>query len=308
MADLQAQQEEQETTSIRDLIEESTNEHVPEFDDETAYEDDPAPEEEGANDFDELLEQETPARGVAVDELLRDVESNLGSDYAQAIRNLQADHTRWHQNKNTIDDAQRVVEENRQLQQELKEALDEVRGIGEEEENQIDEELLSGVTEDHRTLFRALLGEIGPEWATQNGYVKQDDLNARDQAVENNRVMAQAADAGIADYGDHFGSRDGDGRFIINPEIRQEMEETYNRLGGSSFGGSLLDVYRIAFPGRSTQSGQSSDAIAKRRRARVESGSASARTTPSSIYKSGDKISSVVRKASALAFNELPSQ
>ena len=318
--------EERETMSIREIMDstaESTDApdeggeteagEVADLDGETDTAED-TPEGLSGEGKDQGKTEET-GKGVAVDRLLRDVRETLGPQYEHTIKQLQADHTRWNQNKTLIDQARAVVDENRKLQGELRGALDELnKNLDTEEVSEEDEameQLLATVTPDHEKLFRALLEKVGPAWATANNYVKKGDIEQREaqrQAAEARRTqVVSAIDQGIQQFGEVFGKKEANGAFILSDEAKSRMEPVYNRLGGPNFQGTILDLFLIACPDLVARAGPRSGRTQNERamRAVVES-----RSTPSTvsdkIYKKGDSIRSVARRAAMLAMRELP--
>ena len=97
----------------------------------------------------------------------------MGPEYARVIRDLQAEYTRGRQE---ISEERKRTED---LTGRMEEHLRKMEEFEEDEYSESDEEtdqLQSTITDDHRDLFRLMLGELGPEWAEEHGYVKSDDL------------------------------------------------------------------------------------------------------------------------------------
>ena len=253
-----------------------------------------------------------PQRGVGIDVVLREAEDKLGPEYARVIRDLQAEYTRGRQE---IAEAHRTTED---LTERMEDHLQKMEELDEEESSEADEEVIdqlrSTITDDHRDLFRLMLGELGPEWAQENGYVKSDDLTRmRDQqaAVTVRRdELNDSVDEGIERYGGSFGYRAEDGSFILNQEAKEQMTPVYQRLTrnlpeGVSFPGTVLDVFEITFGG--DEAGRASagrDRVEELGRlGGIANGSAGG-TSSLNWYRPGESLGKTIRKAAALSTRE----
>ena len=253
-----------------------------------------------------------PQRGVGIDAVLREAEDKLGPEYARVIRDLQAEYTRGRQE---ISEERKRTED---LTGRMEEHLRKMEEFEEDQYSESDEEtdqLQSTITDDHRDLFRLMLGELGPEWAEEHGYVKSDDLTRmREQqtAVSERRdELNDSVDVGIERYGGEFGYRAEDGSFVLNQEAKNQMAPVYQRLTrnlpeGVSFPGTVLDVFEITFGGEETgRLNAGRDRIEELGRlGGVANGSAGG-TNSLNWYKSGESLGKTIRKAAALSAREV---
>ena len=153
--------------------------------------------------------------------------------------------------------------------------------------------------------------ELGPEWAAENGYIKDADLAVQAEQDARSSELTSALDDGINRYGDAFGSRV-EGRFVLNEEAKAKMASVYARLvknlpEGIQFPGTVLDVFEITFGGgRRTSEQERVDSILGA--SGVANGSAGGGTGSLAWYKPGESLGKTIRKAAALATREVNSR
>ena len=194
------------------------------------------------------------SNGIGIDKVLQELEAT-NPEYAKVVRGLQAEYTKSRQ----------ASDENVQLKKEMETIVkewQEIKASADDEDEPDGEELIEedalttqvkGMYENmdpaHKELFSYMMQELGVEWAQKNGFVKMSDIDAREtqkqQAEARNSVLRGAVDQGIEEYGELFGDRV-DGKFVINPEIRDKVQSVYAALGGSNYQGTLLDIFKMA--------------------------------------------------------------
>ena len=269
---------------------------------------------EGAKDTPETGSFDEAARGVGIDAVLQEAEDKLGPEYARVIRNLQGEYTRGRQE---IADEKRAREELTERFDKISSQLEDLNSSSGEglEDDSDTSALQSAITDDHRQLFRMMLSELGPEWATENGYVKTGDLSRMKQQEEavsaRQSELNDSVSMGIERYGDAFGHRSEDGKFILNPETKERMATVYERLTrnlpeGVQFPGTVLDIYELTFSGdeavkRNTENDRREELG---RLGGIANDSASG-TGSLAWYKPGESFGKTIRKASALAAREI---
>ena len=310
--------DDEETSTFRDLI-------------ETATEDldlDPFSETVEDAELDELLGSSgqpdvganaeetlatvpsTDASGdMGYDVILEKVDEVLGPAFSRPIRKLQAEYTRSRQE--IASERSRVEELSGRMEEQLN-RLDQYELVDTEDdaaEEEVDLLRIS-ITDDHRSLFRLMLNELGPEWATENGYVNAADLEQGAQVDARTSELSSAIDAGIDRYGDMFGARV-DGTFTLNESAKEKMAPVYARLvrnlpEGIQFPGTVLDVFEITFGG---EGATRRNKDASREQAVLEASGVAADGTASGTgslawYKPGESFGKTIRKAAALATRE----
>lgn len=310
--------DDEETSTFRDLI-------------ETATEDldlDPFSETVEDAELDELLGSSgqpdvganaeetlatvpsTDASGdMGYDVILEKVDEVLGPAFSRPIRKLQAEYTRSRQE--IASERSRVEELSGRMEEQLN-RLDQYELVDTEDdaaEEEVDL-LRNSITDDHRSLFRLMLNELGPEWATENGYVNAADLEQGAQVDARTSELSSAIDAGIDRYGDMFGARV-DGTFTLNESAKEKMAPVYARLvrnlpEGIQFPGTVLDVFEITFGGEGATRRNKN---ASREQAVLEASGVAADGTASGTgslawYKPGESFGKTIRKAAALATRE----
>ena len=313
---------EEETSTFRDLIESATED----------LDLDPFSETVEDAELDELLGSSSQADagteagetqgtvpptnttgGVGIDVVLERVEEMLGPEFSRPIRQLQGEYTRGRQE--IAAERQKFEDLSGRMEEQLS-RLDNYEFVTPDDEAAQDEQdnLRAAITDDHRSLFRLMLSELGPEWAQENGYVKASDLEQqaqRNAAIDaRTSELSSAIDEGIERYGDSFGQRI-DGKFVLNEQAKEQMANTYARLvnnlpEGVQFPGTVLDVFEITFDGEGASKRNSENA----RISGVLGATGVATGTSNGVgnlswYKKGEDFGSTIRKAAALASREV---
>tara|TARA_R110000824_G_scaffold372146_5_gene562264 strand:- start:371 stop:1363 length:993 start_codon:yes stop_codon:yes gene_type:complete len=257
------------------------------------------------------------AGNKGIDVVLEKVQELLGDEYSRPIRQLQGEYTRGRQE--IAAERTKFDELSGKMEDQL-ERLDNYEFVTPDDEeaeaeNQELDNLKSAITDDHRSLFRVMLAELGPEWAAENGYINTADMTAKAEqdAVVDARTseLTSALDDGIERYGDVFGSRV-DGAFVLNEESKAKMAPVYARLvsnlpDGVQFPGTVLDVFEITFGGEGvTRRNSEQERIDSVLGAGgVARGSAAGGTGSQAWYKKGESLGNTIRKAAALATREV---
>ena len=253
------------------------------------------------------------SQNKGIDVVLEKVQELLGDEYSRPIRQLQGEYTRGRQE--IASERAKFDELSGKMEQQL-ERLDNYEFVTPEDEDHAAREqevdnLKAAITDDHRSLFRVMLAELGPEWAAENGYIKDADLAVQAEQDARSSELTSALDDGINRYGDAFGSRV-EGRFVLNEEAKAKMAPVYARLvknlpEGIQFPGTVLDGFEITFGGgRRTSEQERVDSILGA--SGVANGSAGGGTGNLAWYKPGESLGKTIRKAAALATREVNSR
>ena len=330
----ETQAREGEGSSIADIVSASMSEIAsenPDFFDETAHwsEDDPSLEFGDSSDLEDGEEDETqedegvPVKettssgGVGIDKVLQELD-RTNPEYAKVVRGLQSEYTK---SRNSAKEVDELKSEMATIVKEWQALKDQTANNTEDEDGEEDEliedselsqeaiELFENMDETHKELFTYMLNQLGTRWAQDNGFVKMSDIEEREaqkQAKDQrNTKLKTAVDHGIEEYGELFGSRDESGKFVINPEIRPKVETAWKEMGGESYEGTVLDLFKYACADEIIQykienpkrPSQGDDTLTKRMRAsRVASSSSVSQSTPS--FYSGNKGKNGRRKES----------
>tara|TARA_R100000808_G_scaffold24194_1_gene55111 strand:- start:8479 stop:9498 length:1020 start_codon:yes stop_codon:yes gene_type:complete len=276
----------------------------------------------------EAPQQEAPPQGESAqgnrpgfDTLIRDIENNLGPEHAAVAREMQRDGSRR-------------VNEAKELQDELRSTLLDVREIqqeldryknGEQPEQQAEE---SGSQEDPMlATVRPEQWELFEKMAQRAGYIKKDDVEQEMAQEDQAAFIKDAIDSGIETYGQNFGTRDGDGDFVPNETVKPLLDNEYERVMDPNRGLTLKDLFVLANHDQIVEAARQSGAPApvesapeggrdayaprpaeRREAARRAAGQAhsnsSARTTPN-IYSQGDRLEDVVARATLLSARQI---
>ena len=180
---------------------------------------------------------ETASGSVGIDKLSEAVRENLGEDYYNALKGIQAQYTRDRQSESELRASQDevatlkaemsgIVAEWNALKDEATDDEDYDEGVDEDvdELSQEAQGMYENMSPAHKRLFGIMLRENGTEWAKDNGYVRMEDVEQREtqkQQVEERRtVLVSAVDQGMEKYGELFGYRDAGGKFVPNAELK----------------------------------------------------------------------------------------
>uniref|UniRef100_A0A6M3L0N6 Uncharacterized protein n=1 Tax=viral metagenome TaxID=1070528 RepID=A0A6M3L0N6_9ZZZZ len=276
---------------------------------DSQYDDDPSAEIQALDN--EMLWDETTAPGTdtsaetgtsaetngrpGIDVVLRDVEQNLGPEYADVVRSIQTNYQKaqanWKSGQREL--ADRLAE--------LEGALEEVQNAPEESEEDPNDPL-NQLTDDQWQMFYRM--------AEKAGLVSQDQLTeAETSSSQMGYIQNQIADA-LEEFGEQFGYRDENGEFQFNPERFEEIEDIYSRVFDPDYGMTAKDLYMLAdYPRLAAQIEQMQEEsgrnrIFQRQRGNVENGTSQARLR-SPVYRKGrDSLEDVIARASALSLRE----
>lgn len=264
----------------------------------------------------ETSRESDETRRPGFDEALRNVESQLGKETAEVFRTVLADRSRLAQDNKAVRD------EWEGAKTELRESLAEVRGIatgrqmgpeGEVAQEQREPSPWDQLDERQQDLFRGLFDN----YAHEQGYVRQDHLNAREREEAASDYVNDMVDQGLDDWGSKFGSRDEDGKFYYADDLAPEVDKVYDRIYDPNRGLSARDLYVLAkhdeivadAKNGSDRAAETTQAQGRRieqaRRATVETRSLSGRGTPS-IRKQGESLEQTIARAAAAAYRDLP--
>ena len=256
------------------------------------------------------------------DQLIRDIENNLGSEHAEVARLMQQDGSRR-------------VTEARGLQDELRSTLLDVKELQHElstlkggqpeapaqPQEQREPQLIDSVQPQQLELFKQMAEHLG--------YVKQGDLEEAARAESQSDFIQDSIDKGINEWEESFGTRDDDGDFVPSDEVKPLLDAEYERVMDDNRGLTLKDLFvlanheKIVEAARQTELGtepagsatigstyahNASRTPERREAARRASNQANAngsmRTTPN-IYNQGDRLEDVVARASLLSTRDI---
>ena len=256
------------------------------------------------------------------DKLIRDIETNLGSEHAEVARLMQQDGSRR-------------VTEARGLQDELRSTLLDVKELQHElstlkggqpeapaqPQEQREPQLIDSVQPQQLELFKQMAEHLG--------YVKQGDLEEAARAESQSDFIQDSIDKGINEWGESFGTRDDDGDFVPSDEVKPLLDAEYERVMDDNRGLTLKDLFVLAnhekiveaarqtdlgaepagsATGGNTYANNASRTPERREAARRASNQANAngsmRTTPN-IYSQGDRLEDVVARAALLSTRDI---
>ena len=288
-------------------------------------------DDEDEDEFDEFEEQEAPEEEVSVKETpkgkrpgidvaLKEIENKLGPEYAEVVRGLQSVGTKR-------------AQETAELQAELRGVLLDVQRMQTEQMRNSgnakpEAEPVVRVSDQLKPEQRALLDG----YLAENGYIRKADID-HEQAIEaSNNNLKQSIQRGIETYGERFGTFKGDGTFQYSDEVKDHVQDIWNRVGyaddGTPLGDGFTadDLYKIADydrllqemsatneqeevveapESRSTTQAERKRMAQKASRSVVRSNGSSRNGTPN-IYKKGeDTFEAVIQKAAAMAHRDI---
>jgi len=162
--------------------------------------------------------------------------------------------------------------------------------------------------ETEMTRKQALVDRLRPEqkamleaFVDVNGFIRQDDVDAAESDKLSDEFTSKSIEEGIDLYGDDFGTME-DGRFIWNPDVKEEARAVLERITSDDTGITPTDLYAIL---RSRTGGPVSRANFNRQRiARGVSGNTVSRSAPNSTRSNlnynrerGDTLEDVTDRA-----------
>lgn len=313
---------------FRAIIEEQAKEHAEDIETmqralqgdeaEDSSEDDedtsPDGEQDDAEETAEGKSEEDPAttdeaRRPGIDEVLRQTEERLGPEFAEVIRGLQRNYTdtrtEW---KSAQDELRTTLEDVQRLRDELLAERD-----GEEEE-EAEPSALDQLRPEQREMFRSLFDA----YASEQGYVRKQEIETEKADESSRQFVSQDIEDGLERWGEEFGRRDDEGKFVFNDEVSPEVATIYERIFDPSRGVTAKDLYVLArhdalvekavseakAAQESEQQEQQTSRRTQARRAMTESRSAPSIPSTQKVYKKGESIEDTVARAAALAYRE----
>ena len=215
-------------------------------------------------DFGSLLDAEAEQWGSADDEgVLDDLEEEVDSS---DVRGVGTDEVLGHLD-DTYPEGAKVL---RGMQQKMSSNINEFNALKEDVLN-IREQLLAqrepqeeeaptgppvpeGISEENLALFGQMAGALG--------FVKQSDLDGKEQEQAVSSNVQDALSQGVELYGDDFGTTDESGNIVVNPEVSERLAARLEKLQDPKVGITPLDLFRLEYP--ESQGRASSDAERER--------------------------------------------
>ena len=248
------------------------------------------------------------------DQLIRDIENNLGPEHAEVARLMQQDGSRRVTEARGLQDELRsTLLDVKELQQELSTLKGGQPEAPAEEQERREPQLIDSVQPQQLELFKQMAEHLG--------YVKQGDLEEAARAEVQSDFIQDSIDKGINEWGESFGTRDEDGDFVPSEAVKPLLDAEYERVMDENRGLTLKDLFVLANHEKIVESARQQDLSAapetrgnthrtpeRRAAARRASNQANAngsmRTTPN-IYSQGDRLEDVVARASLLSVRDI---
>ena len=171
------------------------------------------------------------ARKVGADVALKILEEHGGPEAAEVLREFQRGYTRLSQERAEVD-RQRVE------MREKEEALNQRAQTQQTQQEAAEEE------DDD-------LGKIPPEqqallqkWLKANNYVSQTELSEQESSRVLQELVKTTNERGVSAWGEDFGHFDANGRFLINPDTRDQMAPVFDRMVNKN-GLTFEDMYIV---------------------------------------------------------------
>ncbi len=311
---------------MRAIVEEETRRHGAELETmrralgmESAEEDTDSPETSQQPDKTTSPQGETGAgegKRPGIDQVLNDIETNLGGNHADVVRSVLS---RYHDNQREWKEAQIELRETllelRKMQESMGsngQAQPNREGAGQQQTPEVDP-MLKNITPQQWRLFDKM--------AEQRGFVRQEHLEAERRAESQEDYVQEDIDRGLEEFGETFGRRTDDGKFMFPEEVQADVQKVYDRVFDETRGVTARDLYILArynqlHPGngrerpdaepKAAPTQDRADRLAQARRAQTEQSSTAA-PTQSKIYTQGkDSLDAVIARAAALAWREVP--
>jgi len=280
------------------------------------------PQSEAVGDEGAAPQQVAPPQGETdngkrpgFDQLIRDIENNLGSEHAEVARIMQQDGSRRvTEAKGLQDELRSTLLDVKELQHELSTLKGGQPAAPAQQQEQREPQLIDSVQPQQLELFKQMAEHLG--------YVKEGDLVEAARAENQSDFIQESIDKGINDWGESFGVRDGDGDFVPSDEVKPLLDAEYERVMDEDRGLTLKDLFvlanheKIVEAARQTEStgsgnthaNNASRAPERREAARRASNQANAngsmRSIPN-IYSQGDRLEDVVARASLLSTRDI---
>lgn len=171
------------------------------------------------------------SRKVGADVALKILEEHGGPEAAEVLREFQRGFTRLSQERSEMD---RVRIENREKEEALNRRAQSQQTQTEAAEEEDDD-----------------LGKIPPEqqallqqWLKANNYVSQTELSAQESTRVLQELVKTTNERGVSSWGEDFGHFDAGGKFLINPETRDQMAPVFDRMVNKN-GLTFEDMYIV---------------------------------------------------------------
>jgi len=305
--------------AMREIIEEETRQHNDSI--ETmrrtlGEEGEPSPranepDSEGTSQS-ESAQNTDEGKKPGIDVLLRDVENQFGREHADVIRGLQRG---YNDTREAYRDAQ---SEMRERVAELEGAFSERERLSPTQEPEValdPNDPINQMTPDQRELFQRLFDQQ----AESQGMVRRDQMEAEKTESDSKAFVDQDVNKGIDEWGDRFGSRDADGKFLFAEEAQGKTGEVFDRIYDPKRGLSATDLYVLAnwqtllddARGQQVETRQAEDGRVERNRAARQAITenrprSTGRTRDNGIYRKGEPLSDTIARAMAASYRELP--
>jgi len=247
-----------------------------------------------------------------IDVLLKDVESQLGPEHAEVIRGLQ----RGYQSaREEVGDAQELRERLAELEGAFNERKSAGPAMPELTVPADPNDPINQMTDEQKELFQRLFDRQ----AEEQGYIRQDHLDKKQSEATARDFVDQDVAKGMEQWGERFGQKDAEGKFLFAEEVQQQTSEVFDRIYDPERGLSATDLYVLAnwqslldeAKGQTAETQQTNQAAANRSRQRsaaiTESRprSTGQRRGPE-VYKKGEPFGDTIARASAQSYRELP--
>lgn len=240
-----------------------------------------------------------------VNKVISEVETTIGKDNADVLRKIQQNYTRtrtewkiaqkeW---QNTLKDLQGEINA-------LKNG-----GVQPNNEEEVDPDL-ARLSEQQHQLFEKL--------ARSKGLISKEDLEKQAAEEQAKNYVKSEVESALEKFGDRFGYIDEDGEFVYSDEIKDEVEDTYNRVFDPNRGLTAKDLFILAQHDRlmeeaQVQAQKRASVVASkngkmdqiRRAASTERRSTSAQSSSVPVYRKGEGLDKVVQRAFAQAYREI---
>jgi len=305
--------------AMRDIIAQETQEHTDAI--ETMQrtlgeEQEPSPQDsqpdgEGTSPQGESAQNSDEGKKPGIDVLLQDVENQLGHEHAEVIRGLQRGYNQ-------------TREDYRDAQAEMRERIAELEGAFTERQRHEPEEPeaapdpndpINKMTPDQRELFQRLFDQQ----AEAQGMVRRDQLEAEKVEADSKAFVDADVNKGIEVWGEKFGARDADGKFLFAEDAQQRTSEVFDRIYDPQRGLSATDLYVLAnwetlldtargqeAETQQTEQGRIDKNRASRQAITENRPRSTGKTRDNGIYRKGEPFTDTIARAVAASYRELP--
>lgn len=232
--------------------------------------------------------------GVGYDKVLKEVEEKLGPEYANAVRKVQQDYSRA-QGRN--------AKLNTRLSA-LEQSLEEIRGGYNQQYEQPIDPNLARITPQQWDIFDKM--------AASRGYVRREELEAAQAEVLTKEYFRHEMEDARQMFGEQLAVQGEDGEFVLTDEAAEQIQAVHDRIFDPRYGVTPKDLFILANfnemleaarqDGVRTSGRQPAPRLSgPRRPMQTVRNSASSYPVRQQLYKSGDSLEDVVRRAAASA-------